>query len=158
MPKRPKKRCRFLLKDAFLGFLRSVLADPKTVQPRDTSSEPILSISWSGSDMQICFGPCLKGDAWGGSQSRCDMGRNKSACQIQTMKCSECVQRTCLWVVKFLGRPKRTSGSRETRLCAKSAPKAHQDRKGLNRLWTCHICQCTTDGTRLARNSTTREC
>ena len=125
---------RLLHKNAFLGFLRSVLANPKTLQPRDTSSEPILCISWSGSDVQICFGPCRKGAAWGRLQPPCGVGRNKSECQTQTMKCSECVQRTCLWVVQFLDWPKRTSGSRETRLCAKSAPKAPQERKGL-KVW-----------------------
>ena len=131
MPKRPKKRCRFLLKDTFLGCLRSVLADPKTVQARDTSSELVLSISWCGSDVRICFGACRKGAARGGLHPPCGVGRSGSACQTQTMKFSECVQRTCLWVVQFLDRPKRTSGSRETRLSVKSAPKAHQDRKGL---------------------------
>ena len=139
VPKRPKKRCRFLLKDAFLGFLRSVLADPKTVQARDTSSEPVLSISWCGSDMRICFGACRKGAARGGLHPPCGVGRSGSACQTQTMKCSECVQRTCLWVLQFLDWPKRTSGSRETRLSAKSTPKAPQDRKGLTRAMTSYV-------------------
>ena len=110
----------FLPKDAFLGFPRSVLADPKTVQPRDTFSEHILSISWSGSDMQTCFGPRRKGDVIRPVQHLCGTRRNKSACQTHTMKCSEQVQRTCLWLVQSLDRPKRTSGSRETRLWAKS--------------------------------------
>ena len=133
MPKRPKKRCRFLLKDAFLGFLRSVLADPKTVQARDTSSEPVLSISWCGSDMRICFGACRKGAARGGLHPPCGVGRSGSACQTQTMKCSECVQRTCLWVVQFLDRPKRTSGSRETRLCTKKRHKSGTGQEGAKR-------------------------
>ena len=122
---------RFLHKRSFLGPPISVLVDPKTVQPGDTFSEHILSISWSGSDMQTCFDPRRKGAAIRPTQHLCGMGRNKSARQTQTMKCSECVQRTCLWVVQFLDRPKRTSGSRKTRLCAKSAPKAPQVRKGL---------------------------
>jgi len=132
VPKRPKKRCRFLLKDTFLGFLRSVLADPKTVQARDTSSELVLSISWCGPDMRICFGACRKGAARGGLHPPCGVGQNKSACQTHTMKCSECVQRTCLWVVQFLDRPKRTSGSRETRLSAKHAMNTPWGRKGLS--------------------------
>ena len=130
MPKRPQKRCHFLHKDAFLGFPRSVLADPKTVPARDTFSEHILSISWCGSDMWVYFGPCRKGAARVRLHPPCGVGRSGSACQTQTMKFSECVQRTCLWVVQFLDRPKRTSGSRETRLLVKSAPKAPQVRKG----------------------------
>ena len=131
MPKRPKKRCRFLLKDAFLGFLRSVLADPKTLQARDTSSEPVLSISWCGSDMRICFGACRKGAARGGLHPPCGVGRSGSACQTQTMKCSECVQRTCLWVIQFLDGQKWRSWGQETRVCVKHGTNTVQKRKGL---------------------------
>ena len=111
---------RFLPKDAFLGFPRSVLADPKTVQPRDIFTEYIMSISWSGSDMQTRFGPRRKGDVIRPVQHLCGTRRNKSACQTHTMKCSEQIQRTCLWLVQSLDWPKRTSGSQETCICAKS--------------------------------------